>query len=132
MDRKDFELLDQDRLFLDGLDKKWEAINDGSKWILIHDFVLPDGYTENTVTLAIRIEAGYPMGPLDMMYVYPQIQRKDGKQIVAADVFQALDQKQFQRWSRHRTTDNPWVFGQDSIETHYYLIEEAFNLELAK
>ena len=132
MDRREKELPEQDCLFLDGLGKRWEVINDGSTWVLIHDFTLPDGYTESTVTLAIRIESGYPMTALDMMYVHPVLQRKDGKRINAVDCMQPLDQKQFQRWSRHRTGSNPWMPGQDSLETHFYLVEEFFSLELLK
>jgi hypothetical protein len=132
MARRDATLPPQDLLFLDGLGKEWEIIVDGSIWVLIYAFTLPPGYSQSEVILAVRIEGGYPMTPLDMMYVYPEIQRTDGKSIVAADVPQTLDQKQFQRWSRHRTPENPWISGQDSLETHYYLIEEAFRSELAK
>lgn len=132
MDRREKELPEQDCLFLDGLKKRWEVINDGSTWVLVYDFALPDGYTESTVTLAIRIESGYPLAHLDMMYVHPTLQRKDGKKINAVDCMQPLDQKQFQRWSRHRTANNPWVSGQDSLETHFYLVEEFFRVELSK
>ena len=130
MNRREIELLEPDRLFLDGLGLHWEVINDGSIWVLIHDFLLPVGYTEEKVILAIRIETGYPMTGLDMMYVHPWIKRKDDKPMVAVDVPQNIDQKQFQRWSRHRST--PWMAGQDSLETHYYLVEDAFKSELAK
>ena len=132
MDRREKELPEQDCLFLDRLGKRWEVINDGSTWVLIHDFTLPDGYTESTVTLAIRIESGYPLTALDMMYVHPVLQRKDGKKINAVDCMQPLDQKQFQRWSRHRTGGNPWISGQDSLETHFYLVEDFFSSELLK
>jgi hypothetical protein len=132
MSRRDVQLSDQDHLFLDERGNPWEVIQDGSIWVLIHDFVLPEGYTESNVTLAIRIESGYPMAQLDMVYVHPAIKRMDGKNINAADAMQQLDQKQFQRWSRHRDGNNPWISGQDSLETHFYLMEEALILELNK
>jgi hypothetical protein len=130
--RRDAPTLDHDRAFLDTYASTWECILDGSIWILIHNFALPPGYTATHVMLAIRIEGGYPLSQLDMFYVFPRIQRADGKPIRQAEVIQPIDGKDFQRWSRHRTPNNPWVAGQDSIETHVYLVEEALAEELTK
>lgn len=128
-DRRAAPVLDQDRLFLDIYGLRWEIIVDGSIWVLLHDFPLPPGYTETHIILAIRLETGYPLTALDMMYVYPAVARTDGKQIRQANVMQAIDGQQFQRWSRHRTAANPWVPGEDSLETHVYLIEDFFRTE---
>ena len=130
--RRDAPALDQDEMFLNGYGLRWEIIVDGSIWVLLHNFPLPAGYNVTHVTLAIRIEGGYPFAPLDMMYVHPHIARADGRPIAQANVVQAIDGKDFQRWSRHRTGDNPWVAGQDSLETHIYLVEEFFVAELKK
>lgn len=130
--RRQTPALAQDEAFLNSYGLRWETIVDGSTWFLLHDFPLPDGYTVPTVTLAIRIEGGYPLAALDMMYVYPVLARRDGKPIPQADIMQPIDGRLFQRWSRHRTTANPWVPGLDSLETHIYLIEEFFATELLK
>ena len=61
---------------------------------------------------------------LDMVYFDPWLSRQDGKPIGAANVSQALDGKSYQRWSRHRTGQNPWKPGEDSIGTHIFLIED--------
>jgi hypothetical protein len=122
-------VLEQDRLFLDGLGLPWEVITEGNTWVLIHGYPLPAGYTAKFVTLAIRMETGYPMTQLDMMYVFPAIARTNGRAIANANIAQPLDRKVFQGWSRHRTPANPWVPGQDSLETHYYLVEECFRKE---
>jgi hypothetical protein len=131
-ERRSAPLLDQDRLFLDRYGLRWEVIVDGSTWVLLHGFVLPAGYSANCVIVAIRLESGYPITALDMMYVYPALARTDGRPILQTNTMQALDGKQFQRWSRHRTQANPWVPGEDSIETHVYLIEEYFQAEFAR
>jgi hypothetical protein len=131
-DRRMVSLNPQDELFLKSLGQRWEVIRDGSIWVLVHDYALPEGYVQKTVILAVRIEAGYPAAPLDMMYVYPAVSRLDGKAIRQTEVLQPIDQKQFQRWSRHRTPDNPWLSNQDSLETHMYFIEEAFRAEFTK
>lgn len=131
-DRRGAPVLDQDRLFLETYGLQWETIVDGSIWILFYDFPLPPGYSRTHVLLAIRLESGYPMTALDMMYVSPAITRTDGKPIPQVNVVQAIDGKQFQRWSRHRTDANPWVPGEDSLETHIYLIEDFFRAEFTR
>ena len=129
--RRSVALLDHDRVFLESYGLPWESIVDGSRWVLLHRFALPSGASASEVTVAIRMEDGYPLAQLDMMYVHPAIVRLDGRPIPQTNVTQQLDDKIFQRWSRHRTQDNPWVAGQDSLETHIYLIEDCFKSELA-
>jgi hypothetical protein len=130
--RREVALLDHDRTFLDGYGLPWESIVDGSRWVLLHRFKLPAGASPNEVTVAIRMEDGYPFGQLDMMYVHPAIGRLDGKAIPQTQAVQQLDGKAFQRWSRHRTSQNPWVPGQDSLETHVYFVEDCFNAEFSR
>jgi hypothetical protein len=105
---------------------------DGSQWVLIHDFPLPDGYNNPTVTAAIRMETGYPNTELNMVYFYPAISRKDGKSIGATQSSQQIDGKAFQRWSRHRTQQNPWKIGRDNLGTHVILIEDWVEREFKK
>ncbi len=130
--RRDAPVSDQDRLFLDGYGLKWETIMDGSTWVIFYDFLLPAGFNYAKVTLAVRLEGGYPLAALDMMYAYPAIARADGNAIKAVDVVQQIEGLPFQRWSRHRTGVNPWMPGQDSLETHMYLVEEFFKTEMAQ
>ena len=130
--RRAAPVLEQDRLFLDRYGLPWEAISEGNTWILLHEYRLPTGAVPATVTVAIRLETGYPITALDMMYVYPPVSRQDGRAIPCTEARQALDGKQFQRWSRHRTGVNPWIPGEDSLETHVYLIEEYFRAEFAR
>lgn len=130
--RRDAPTLDHDRAFLDGYGLSWEIIIDGSTWVMLYDFPLPPGYSTSTVTLAIRVEGGYPLAQLDMFYMFPRVHRLDGKPIRQAAVIQMIGSREFQRWSRHRTADNPWMAGRDSLETHIYLVEEALAEELAK
>ncbi|NDE90132.1 MAG: hypothetical protein EB059_03200 [Alphaproteobacteria bacterium] len=127
--RRNAPVSEQDRLFLEGYGLQWETLVDGSPWIIIYNFPLPSGYNHAHVTVAIRLEQGYPLTGLDMMYVFPALIRLDGKPIVQTETLQMIDGRQFQRWSRHRTGDNPWIPGQDSLETHIYLVEEFFQAE---
>ena len=130
--RRQFVLLDEDEKFLEDYRLPWETVVDGSQWVLIHDFPLPDGYNNSRVTAAIRMETGYPASQLDMVYFYPPITRKDGKVIGATQTMQPIDGKNFQRWSRHRTTQNPWKAGRDNLGAHIILIEEWLEREFRK
>jgi len=130
--RRQFRLPAQDELFLNSLNLMWEAVIDsGVRRVVIHDMPLPAGYTGQTVTVNMRIEAGYPEAQIDMAYFFPPISRADGKQInaICADPF---DGKEWQRWSRHRTAQNPWRPGLDNVGTHFAAINAWLSTELDK
>jgi hypothetical protein len=130
--RTQFPLLAEDEKFLQDYGLPWETVVDGSQWVLIHDYPLPSGYNNSHVTAAIRMETGYPASQLDMVYFHPPISRKDGRAIGATGSMQSIDGKSFQRWSRHRTAQNPWKPGQDNLGTHIILIEEWLEREFKK
>ncbi len=130
--RRSFDLGAEDEEFLTTYERPWETIIDGSHWVLIHNFTVPKGYNHETVTAAIRIEAGYPNAQLDMVYFYPPLKRLDGQPIGCSDAQQPLDGKIYQRWSRHRTAANPWKIGFDNLGTHIFLIEEWLEREFDK
>lgn len=130
--RRQFNLLPKDEEFLNQYKLPWETIMDGSQWVLVHGFPTHVGYKHSEASIAIRLETGYPQAQLDMVYVYPALARRDGKPIPQTQVTQRLDGKDWQRWSRHRTSANPWRPGEDSLETHVYLIEDWFVREFEK
>lgn len=130
--RRQYELPSVDGEFLDSYGLPWETMVDGSQWVLIHDFSTDERYNHHKVTIAIRLETGYPRTPLDMVYVYPALARVDGKSIGATTVTQTIEGKPYQRWSRHRTAANPWRPGFDNIGTHLHLIEDWFAREFSK
>lgn len=130
--RKNVQLLPEDENFLDEYGHPWETIKEGHPWVLIHDFPVPKGYNCETVTVAIRLETGYPNSQLDMAYFHPALSRTDGKPIGQTNCVQSLDGKQFQRWSRHRTAKNPWVPGTDNLESHVILIEDWLDREFER
>lgn len=130
--KKDFKLPEEDEIYLDGLGLDWETINDQRmQWVVIHDYPVAKGYNHEKVTVAIKINTGYPRTQLDMAYFYPHLIRLDGKPINAITL-QIIDGKQFQRWSRHRTPQNPWREGIDDISTHLTLVSFWFEQEFIK
>lgn len=122
--RRDFAPLPQDQAFLDAYGLPWDTVVDQGHWVLIHQFRTHEGYNHQHATAAIRLETGYPDAQLDMVYFHPALARKDGRAIGATGHTQVIDGIPYQRWSRHRTSANPWRPGEDSLETHVLLIEE--------
>jgi Prokaryotic E2 family E len=122
--RRDFELLLADHQFLENYGLPWEAIQDGSPWVLMHEFPTHPGYNHKTVATAVRLETGYPLTQLDMVYFYPALVRIDGKPIGATSENQIIAGRSYQRWSRHRTAQNPWKPGEDDLGSHVALIED--------
>ncbi len=83
------------------------------------------------VMVALRIETGYPDTQLDMVYFYPHLARCD-RQPIGALASQTLDGKDWQRWSRHRTGQNPWRPGEDDLASHLALVEHWLEREFLK
>lgn len=127
--RKNFPLFEDDESFLNEYGLTWETIIDGSQWVLLHSFSVPEGYNHSNVTAAIRLETGYPQTPLDMVYFHPPLSRNDQKPIPATSTPQIIEGKTYQRWSRHRTTSNPWRPREDNLENHIFLIEDWLERE---
>ncbi len=121
--RRQFELLDEDQGFLENLGLPWETIVEGRMlWLMVHDYYIPEGYSQDKISLAINISNGYPRTQLDMVYFLPAISRIDGKPIGALAQM-IIEGVIWQRWSRHRTPKNPWREGVDNLATHFALID---------
>jgi hypothetical protein len=117
--RREFRLPESDEAYLDGLGIPWETVRDGgSRWLLLHNFPVCAGYTAERATVAIRIDGGYPPGPLDMVWFFPALARIDGVAIQALTPEQ-IDGKSFQRWSRHYS----WRDEVDDLSTHIRRVE---------
>lgn len=122
--RRQVQLPKADELFLNGLNCRWETIVDGGmNWVLLHERLLPTGFVQKLVDIAINLTPGYPPATLDMAYFFPALSRTDGRPIPRSDSFQAIDGKSWQRWSRHRTAENPWVPGEDDLASHYCYVQ---------
>ena len=119
--RRMFALPEEDTELLNAGGYDWETVESGGRWLLIHDFTLPQGFTLPSTSAAIQIPSGYPSGALDMVYFHPAIMRMDGVVIPATQASVSVDGKQWQRWSRHYTSANPWCPGDYNVITHLNL-----------
>jgi Prokaryotic E2 family E len=130
--RRDFALPEQDTDFLNSTGYRWETVRDSSgNWVFIQDYPVPVGYNINRVKIALRIDAGYPVAQIDMVYFFPELRKLNGGPILAL-VLQVIEGMQWQRWSRHRTGENPWRPGLDDISTHLQLVNFWMERELNK
>ncbi len=121
--RRQFRLPPEDEAFLDGLGLVWETLIVGNeRWVIIRNMVLPSGYDRTTTDVAIRMAPAYPPGALDMAYFNPPLVRANGAAMPNTEALVQIDGKSWQQWSRHRTQDNPWVLGEDNLESHYFFM----------
>lgn len=134
--RRDFDLPEVDREFLDTRGRLWETIvstvgGSTKRWLLIHDFDVPPGYNCRQVSAALLIEAAYPDTQIDMVYFLPALNLVSGGNINNLSS-EDIDGQTFQRWSRHRTNANPWRPDVDCVATHLLQVDEWLKRELGK
>ncbi|HEY1544963.1 MAG TPA: E2/UBC family protein [Xanthobacteraceae bacterium] len=130
--RKAFQLGEEDEECLAALGRNWESVIDSNvKWLLLPNYPIPDGYNFRVATAALRIKPSYPDDDIDMVYFNPALALTSGKPIGALSMH-ALDGKQYQQWSRHRTPQNPWRPGLDNVCAHLLLVDDWLQRELKK
>ncbi len=130
--RRHFDLPQEDLDWLDNSAGRFELVAEGGVLrVVIYGFPVPPGYRQRQVDVNVRIEPGYPDTQIDMVYVYPALERTDGRTI-SATCLDPFDGKEWQRWSRHRTPANPWRPGVDNLATHFGLVEHWFLRELTR
>lgn len=122
--RRQFQLPEEDVAALDSSGYHWETIvAAGVRWLLVHDWPVPPGLTATRVIAAVRVVTGYPAAALDMIYLNPPLQRRDGQTIPGLSNL-LLDGSTYQQWSRHYTPANPWRIGLDDVSSHLRAAEE--------
>jgi hypothetical protein len=119
--RRQFRLPPEDETFLNGLGLPWEAVIEaGQRWVLVYGENVPNGYNHAMVDVAVLMAPAYPPGPLDMAYFHPPLVRSNGVAPQRAESRVNIDGKSWQGWSRHRDAENPWLPGEDNLESHYF------------
>ncbi|MGO9269264.1 MAG: multiubiquitin domain-containing protein [Terriglobia bacterium] len=126
---REFRLPEADEDYLDGRDLPWETARDtNGQWLIIHAWRLPSGYKQYEASVALLIPPGYSDSQIDMAYFCPPLSRRDNKTIGALST-QKICGQGWQRWSRHRTTANPWRVGVDDVASHLALVDEWLRRE---
>lgn len=131
-----FALLPADVRFLDGLGLRWETYvdtipaNRGRRWLLIHDYPVPNGFTAERTLLALEIPLTYPGAQIDMFYTYPALVLQTGQPIPRTQVSAVVLEKTFNGWSRHRGPKSAWDPRTDNVSTHLALVESCLQREV--
>ena len=129
--RRDFALLNVDVIYLGRLQLKWETIIEGKRrWLLIHNYPVPVGFTLTATNLVLDIPFSYPGAEIDSFYVYPPLKLKSGRSIPRTHLRASLMGLEFHGWSRHRTSANPWDQTIDNVVTHIGLVEASLSKEV--
>lgn len=126
--RREFKLLDRDEQHLNAAGHRWEtrATCGGGRWLVIHDYQLPPGYSEQVVQLALSIPSTYPSTAMDMFYLYPAVSLANGAVIPQTEATVDVDGVPFQRWSRHRAW-NPMT---DNVMTQLAMADGCLHKEV--
>jgi len=103
----------------------------GTRWVVLHGVAVPSGYAQSEVDIGFQMPALYPDQQIDMAWFSPALGRTDGKPIPSTNT-EPLDGKGWQRWSRHRTAENPWRPNVDNITTHLAFVRAWLELELRR
>jgi hypothetical protein len=131
--RRQFRLPSADESFLDSLGIIWETLIEAQlRWLVLREFPLPQGYGRLVADIAINIQPGYPPGLIDSAYLHPPLRRSDGRPIPNAQGAQSIDGRSWQFWSRHRTSDNPWIDGEDDLSSHIHWMQSWLAGELER
>ena len=125
-----FDLPAEDMEHLDARGLRWETVREGQgHWLLLHGFPVPHGYNVASVTLALMIPSSYPSAELDMFWVHPVLTLNSSRTLPQTQSRAMIRGLSFQRWSRHRSAENPWRSGIDSLATHLGIVEECLARE---
>jgi hypothetical protein len=73
----------------------------------------------------------YPDEQIDMVYFDPPLALQSGRGINNLSLL-TIDKAQYQQWSRHRTSANPWRPGLDNVCTHLLQVRTWLQREVQK
>lgn len=130
--RRDFDLLEVDHAHLARLGLRWETVEQFERrWLLLHDYPLPDGYTVRHALLALEIPPTYPGAQIYGFYAYPPLALASGRIIDNTQMRGMIDDREFHGWSRNRGS-LAWNSAIDSVATQLMLVEAALAKEVGE
>jgi Prokaryotic E2 family E/Multiubiquitin len=131
--RRMFPLLEIDEAYLNASHFVWETVIDARRrWLLIHDYPIPEGYSAERTLLALEIPDLYPGAQIDMFYTTPKLALKSGRAIDRTQVEATILGYNFNGWSRHRGALSKWDPAKDNVATHLALVESAIGKEVGE
>lgn len=136
--RRLFDLLVPDEHFLNNLSLRWETIietvapNQQRRWLLVHNYPVPAGFTVDYTVLALEIPPTYPGAQIYGFYTNPPLALKSGRTIPSTQLSAEILGVTFNGWSRHRGRQFPWNPTIDNVATHMALVDAAMAKEVGE
>lgn len=128
-----FSLLDVDEAHLNRLGLKWETLVEAERrWLLLHDYPLPVGYTVSHSKVALEIPPTYPGAQIYGFYVHPPLALSSGRVIASTQLRGTLLGVEFHGWSRNRGPAAPWDANTDNVMTQLTLVDAALAKEVGE
>lgn len=128
-----FALLDIDEAHLDRLGLRWETIIEANRrWLLLHEYPLPLGYTVAHTKLALEIPPTYPGAQIYGFYAYPPLALACGRVIESTQLRGVLLDVEYHGWSRNRGPTAPWNPATDNVVTQLALVDAALTKEIGE
>lgn len=128
-----FALLDVDEVHLNRLGLKWETFVEAERrWLLIHDYPLPAGYTVAKTQVALEVPPSYPGAQIYGFYAYPPLALSSGHTIESTQLRGILRGLEYHGWSRNRGPAAPWDPVADNVVTQLSLVDAAIAKEVGE
>lgn len=129
--RRDFQLPEEDILFLDSLSLNWEAIQEGgNRAVVLYGFLMPQPFKPGIINLKIKLPREYTSGAaLDMFFTDTHVTRSDGKRIERLTESNSFDGKKWWQWSRHYPSNAKWRPGINTLATHISYVQHILDEE---
>ena len=126
-----FSLLDIDEAHLNRLGLKWETLVEAERrWLLLHDYPLPVGYTVSHSKIALEVPPTYPGAQIYGFYAYPPLALSSGRVIASTQLRGVLLGVEYHGWSRNRGPAAPWDAATDNVVTQLALVDAALAKEV--
>lgn len=130
---RSFELLEKDEVYLHQRGLAFETIEDSRRrWLLLHNFILPEGYNHAVVDIAIDVPITYPRAAIDMFHCLPHLTLKNRRVIGETTGRTTIQGQVYQQWSRHLNGQTRWNPATDSVMTHIAVVEAALLKEVGE
>jgi hypothetical protein len=130
--RHDFSLLDVDVAHLNRLALHWETVIEGNRrWLVIHGYPVPSGYTVRQTLLALELPPTYPGAQIYGFFAYPPLALTSNRAIASTQMRGTIFGREFHGWSRNRgsTAWNPAI---DNVATQLALVDAALAKEVGE
>lgn len=125
-----FDLLDADEEYLNRLGLRWETVieADQRRWLIIHNYPVPEGFTAQWTMLALEVPPTYPQAALYGFYAFPPLALRSGSTIPNTQLRGTIRGQEFHGWSRNRGSV-AWNSAKDNVSTQLALADEAMAKE---